>query len=270
MGDILSVYGPPFAVGALSVALVFVLGLWLVSLAIRDSSIVDIGWGLGCAALAWIYWTMAKGAEPRATLTLALATLWGARLGAYIGTRNWGAEDRRYARLRQHVTDQGKNYALYSLRMVFAYQGAAMLIVTLPFLVAIVSPAPKGLGLLGWIATAVILAGIVVETIADRQMAAFRAGPRQPGEVMDKGLWRYSRHPNYFGEMLAQWGFFLMACDVGPIGLATFVGPLLLSYFIIGPLGAALLERRLLKKNPGYAAYVERTSAFVPWPPKSS
>ena len=99
-------------------------------------------------------------------------------------------------------------------------------------------------------------------------MSRFRRERSRPGLVMDKGLWRYSRHPNYFGEMVIQWGFFVMACDVGLAGYLTIAGPLVLSYGIIGPLGAKLLERRLNKKNPGYEDYVRRTSAFVPWPPK--
>ena len=130
----------------------FVIGLWLASIALKDSSIVDIFWGLGCAATAWIFYWKGAGAEPRATLTLILATLWGGRLGLYIGARNWGGEDRRYARLRQHITDQGRNYVLYSLRAVFLFQGIAMVICTLPLLVAIATPGDGRLGILGGIA----------------------------------------------------------------------------------------------------------------------
>src|SRR5205085_1874558 len=175
------------------------------------------------------YWTSA-GAEPRGAVTLILATLWGLRLGLYIGARNWGGEDRRYARLRQHITDQGRNYVLYSLRAVFLYQGVAMVICTLPLLIAIVTPTNGQLGLLGTIAAAIIAIGILIETVADWQMAHFRRSRTQQGEVMDRGLWRYSRHPNYFGEMLVQWGFFLMACSAGAIGIATILAPALLSY----------------------------------------
>ncbi len=270
MAQLWNIYGQAFLHGVIFVSVFFVLGLWAVSLVLKDSSIVDIFWGLGCAAMAWVFWLTAKGAEPRATLALVFATIWGVRLGLYIGWRNWGAEDRRYARLRKHITDQGRNYATYSLRAVFLMQGAAMVIVTLPLLAAIVSPAPAGLGPLAWIAAAMLAAGIAIETAADWQMSRFRSGPRAQGAVMDRGLWRYSRHPNYFGEMLAQWGFFLLACDAGLIGVATIIAPLLLSYLITGPMGAALLERRLGKKNPGYEDYVRRTSAFIPWPPRQA
>ncbi len=250
----------------LFVLLFFVGGLWIASIVMKDSSIVDIFWGPGCAAVAWVYYLTA-GSHPRAILAIIVVTWWGMRLGNYIGRRNHGAEDARYARLRRHVTDQGRNYTLYSLRAVFIYQGLAMLVCTLPLLFAIATPSTT-IGPLAWIGAAVSLAGLLIETIADQQMSDFRNGPRTRGEVMDRGLWHYSRHPNYFGEMLVQWGFFLVALDTGPLAALSIVAPALLSYLIMGPMGAALLERRLVKKNPGYADYVARTSAFLPMPPK--
>ncbi len=266
----LSLYGPALTNSALFILGFFVLTVWLVSIALRDSSIVDIFWGLGSAAVAWVVWLSAGAGTTRSVLMLVAVTLWGVRLGVYIGMRNWGSEDRRYARLRQHVTSQGKSYTLYSLRAVFATQGFFMWVCTLPAVVAISSPAPAELGVLAWIGVGLWVVGLSVEAIADWQMARFRAARSQSGEVMDKGLWRYSRHPNYFGEMVVQWGFYLVACDVGLAGYVTIVAPLLLSYVIIGPLGANLLERRLGKKNPGYEDYIRRTSAFVPWPPKQA
>ena len=266
MLDQLSAFLPFLLRGAGFVLLFFVLGLWLVSVAMKDSSIVDVFWGPGCAAVGWVYYLSTAG-SPRATLALALVTIWGLRLGWYIGRRNWGAEDRRYARLRLHITGQGRNYTLYSLRAVFAYQGGVMVICTLPLLLAMATPS-AALGPAAWLGAAVSLAGLAIEIIADQQMSAFRAGPRAPGEVMDRGLWHYSRHPNYFGEMLVQWGLFLVALDTGPLALLAIIAPALLSYLIMGPMGAALLERRLVKKNPGYTAYIARTSAFVPLPPK--
>jgi steroid 5-alpha reductase family enzyme len=268
MADLWWVYGSPFIAGVIFVLAFFVIGLWLASIALKDSSIVDIFWGFGCAAMAWIFFLTSTGAEPRAVVTLILATLWGARLGVYIGARNWGGEDRRYARLRQHITDQGRSYVLYSLRAVFLFQGIAMVICTLPPLVAIATPGDGRLGLLGGLAAAVIAIGLVMEALADWQMAHFRRTRTTQGVVMDRGLWRYSRHPNYFGEMLVQWGFFLMACAATPLGIVTIIAPALLSYLITGPMGANLLERRLTKKNPDYEDYIRRTSAFVPWPPK--
>src|SRR4029079_19638938 len=142
-----------------------------VSIAMKDSSIVDIFWGIGCAITACIFYWKSAGAEPRATVTLALAILWGFRLGLYIGARNWGGEDRRYARLRQHITDQGRNYVLYSLRAVFLFQGVAMVICTRPSLVAIVTPTGGHLGPTGTAAAVVIAIGITIEAVADWQMA---------------------------------------------------------------------------------------------------
>ena len=268
MQAIWATYGEAFTNGVLFVAGFFMLTLWVASLILKDTSIVDVFWGLGCAAMAWIFFLTSPGAESRAMLTLALATAWGVRLGVYIGARNWGAEDPRYARLRRHITDQGKNYVWHSLRAIFLFQGGAMVVCTLPLLVAIVSPAPARLGPAALAGATLAAVGILIETAADWQMAHFRAHRTVPGEVMDRGLWRYSRHPNYFGEMLIQWGLFLLAVDVGPLGFFTIPAPLTLSYLIMGPMGANLLERRLGKKSPAYRAYLERTSPFIPWPPK--
>jgi steroid 5-alpha reductase family enzyme len=270
MDAIWTTYGAAFTHGALFVAGFFVLGLWLASIALKDTSIVDVFWGLGCAAMAWIFFLTSHAPGPRAVLTLAFATAWGLRLGGYIGARNWGAEDARYARLRRHISDQGKSYLWHSLRAVFLFQGGAMLLCTLPLLVAIVSPGPAKLGVSAWIGVGLLTVGLAMETAADWQMAHFRATRTVRGEVMDRGLWRYSRHPNYFGEMMVQWGFFLMAADTGMLGLATIVAPLALSYLIMGPMGANLLERRLGKKSADYQAYIRRTSPFIPWPPKAA
>ena len=265
-----STYGAAFTHGLMFVGGFFVLTLWLASIVLKDTSIVDVFWGLGCAAMAWIFFLTSAGSEPRAMITLGFATAWGVRLGLYIGSRNWGAEDARYARLRRHIAEQGKSYLWHSLRAIFAFQGGAMVVCTLPLLVAIVTPGRPQLGPLAWISMAMMAVGVVMETTADWQMAHFRAHRAVKGEVMDRGLWRYSRHPNYFAEMLVQWGFFLMALDAAwPLGLVTVIAPAALSYLIVGPMGANLLERRLGKKNAGYADYIRRTSAFVPWPPKA-
>jgi len=270
MDAIWTTYGAAFTHGLLFVGGFFVLTLWLASIVLKDTSIVDVFWGLGCAAMAWIFFLTGHGPGPRALLALGLATAWGVRLGGYIGARNWGAEDARYARLRRHIGDQGKSYLWHSLRAIFLFQGGAMVLCTLPLLVAIVSPAPASLGVAGWVGVGLACIGLALETAADWQMAHFRATRTARGEVMDRGLWRYSRHPNYFGEMMVQWGFFALAADTGLLGLATIPAPLALSYLIMGPMGANLLERRLGKKSADYQAYIRRTSAFVPWPPKAA
>ena len=143
-----------------------------------------------------------------------------------------------------------------------------MFVCTLSMVVAIASPVSGPPGAVFWIGLVLWAVGLSIESVADWQMAHFRQRRTEPGQVMDQGLWHYSRHPNYFGEMLVQWSLFLLACDAGLVGAVTVVAPLILSYLIIGPLGANLMERRLGKKNPGYESHVGRTSAFIPWPPK--
>ncbi len=244
----------------------FVLVLWPLSLRLRDASIVDIFWGPGCAAMAWIYYFSTPAAGTRALICVGLVTAWGLRLGLYIGRRNHAGEDPRYAAIRAEVGARGGNFALYSLRVVFIYQGLAMIACSLPSLFAIAGTAP-GLGMFGSVGASVALAGLVIETVADQQMSRFRATRRDRGEVMDRGLWRYSRHPNYFGEILVQWGIFLLAADTGPWALLAAIGPAILTYAIIGPMGAALLEKRL-GSNPAYDNYVRRTSLIILWPPR--
>lgn len=248
------------------VLVAFVLVLWPLSLRLRDASIVDIFWGPGCAAMAWIYYLVTPGTGPRALICLILATAWGLRLGLYIGHRNHAGEDPRYAAIRAEVTARDGNFALYSLRVVFIYQGLAMIAVTLPALFAIAGAAP-GLGAIGAIGAIVAASGLIIETIADQQMSHFRATRKDRSEVMDRGLWRYSRHPNYFGEILVQWGLFLLALDTGPWALVAAIGPAILTYAIIGPMGAALLEKNL-GTNPAYDDYVRRTSLIILWPPR--
>lgn len=267
MIDVMTVQAPLLLRSGGFALVAFVLVLWPLSLRLRDASIVDIFWGPGCAAMAWIYYLATPDPGPRALICLVLATAWGVRLGLYIGQRNHAVEDPRYAAIRAEVAARGGNFALYSLRVVFIYQGVAMLAVTLPALFAITGVAP-GLGLFGWLGAIVASAGLVIETIADQQMSRFRATRQDRGEVMDRGLWRFSRHPNYFGEILVQWGLFLLALDTGLWALIAALGPAILTYAIIGPMGAALLEKRL-GSNPAYDAYVRRTSLIILWPPRA-
>jgi len=269
MMQALSATWPALLASAIFIAVFFVAALWIISIQIKDSSIVDFCWSLTCAACAWIaYLASNHGMTPRVALVLAAVTIWGLRLGLYIARRNWGREDPRYARLRQKTQERGLNYTFYSLRAVFAFQGIVTWITVLPLVVAVAGPGPAEPGPLTWIGAAVWLIGFIIEATADAQMSSFRAHRTSPDQVMDRGLWRYSRHPNYFGEILVQLSYFLFACEIGAPALLTIVGPALLSYLIIGPMGANLLERRLGKKKPAYADYVRRTSAFIPWPPR--
>jgi steroid 5-alpha reductase family enzyme len=243
--------------------------LWLLGLAIKDSSIVDIWFAPCIAGAAIIGYFQGGGAESRRLLVMSLAIVWGARLGGYLLWRNWGREDPRYARLRKHLAEQGRNFAWHSLTRINLYQAAIVYVMLAPVAVAQVASAPAQLGLLAYAGAALSLTGVLFQGLADSQLARFRADASNANRVLDTGLWRYSRHPNYFGECCVWWGFWLIACE-HPWGFWTIVSPIIVTRSILGMMGKELLERRMLKKRPGYQDYVDRTSGFFPWPPKPS
>ena len=159
--------------------------VWVIGLAMKDSSIVDI-WFSPCLGIAAVIgWQIGGGAEDRSLLVMVLALLWSLRLGGYLLWRNWGKEDRRYARLRQHVESQGKSYALHSLIHVNIYQGITVVILAVPFVFAQVSAAPAALGVLAWLGSALVLSGVVFEGVADLQLTRFKADAANAGKVLD-------------------------------------------------------------------------------------
>lgn len=241
--------------------------VWVLSVAIKDSSIADIFWGLGFVVVVWFTWAISEGVEARRLLVAVLTTVWGVRLALYIGWRNWGAEDPRYARFRQHVESQGKNYAIHSLIHVYLLQGIFMCMTALVLIFAMAMDTPEQLGLLAWAGAALWLVGMFFETVGDAQLARFSADPANDGKILDRGLWRYTRHPNYFGEACVWVGFFLIAAE-NLLGLITIISPLTIIYAVAGPSGKALLERRMSKKRPDFEDYKRRTSGFFPMPPK--
>ncbi|GAB4148065.1 MAG: DUF1295 domain-containing protein [Sphingomonadales bacterium] len=243
--------------------------LWLVSLAIKDSSIVDMIWGPGLALVAWVGYVFGAGVPERKLLVAVLVTIWASRLAIYIIWRNWGAEDRRYARLRAHVEGQGKNFAWHSLTHIYLYQGLAMWVTSFTLQIAQTYQAPVDLGLLAYAGVALWAFGLLYESIADWQLAAFRRNPANAGKTMMSGLWRYSRHPNYFGEITVWIGLFLIACE-NWVGALTVFSPIFIAYNIIGPTGASIVERRMHKKRPDFAAYRERTNFIIPGPPRKA
>ena len=243
--------------------------LWLVGLAMRDSSLVDI-WFAPCVAVAAaIGWATASGAEPRRTLIAILTAVWALRLGGYLLWRNWGREDPRYARFRRHLEEQGRSFALHSLVRINLFQATIVFFALAPIEVAQVAREPQSLTLLADGGAALCLLGVAFQGIADLQLARFKADARNAGRVLDTGLWRYSRHPNYFGECCVWWGYWLIACE-HPWGLWTIFSPAYLTWSILGMMGKELVERRMLKKRPGYEEYVARTSGFFPWPPRAA
>jgi len=260
MSALLPVLGATLAATA---ALFF--ALWLVSLALRDASIVDVFWGLAFVGIAATAWAVTPAPSARATLALALVALWGGRLAAYLAWRNWGqGEDFRYQAMRRH---HGARFPWVSLYTVFGLQAALAWIVSLPVQAAIASPGPAGLGALDAVGVALFAIGLGFETVGDLQLARFKADPANRGKVMDRGLWAWTRHPNYFGDAVVWWGLFALACAT-PGGWITALGPALMTFLLLRVSGVALLERSIRKRRPDYEAYVRRTSAFFPRPPK--
>ncbi len=246
--------------------LTMMLVLWLGSVLLRDASLVDRLWGMGFVLLAWLYLQPAggfRGAPWLARLVVILVTIWGLRLSLYLTWRNWGqGEDYRYRAMR---AAQGGTFWWKSLFSVFVLQGILAWIISAPLLVAVSSriATPNsvwvGVGMACW------LTGFLFETVGDWQLARFKANPSNRGQVMDRGLWRYTRHPNYFGDAVVWWGYFCLAAAVG--GWWTAFGPALMTVLLMKVSGVALLEKTLQETKPQYRDYIRRTSAFVPrWP----
>jgi steroid 5-alpha reductase family enzyme len=238
---------------------------WLVSLVIRNVTVVDSLWGLGFVLIAWLTAGLADGYAGRRWLVALLATLWGLRLCAYLTWRNWGKrEDPRYASWRQA---SGDRFWIVSLFKVFWLQALFLWTISLVLQVPQMSVAPARFT--AWDAAGGIVwaVGFFFETAADMQLARFKADPQNKGRVMDRGLWRYSRHPNYFGECLIWWGLFLVALSV-PGSLWTVISPVIITLVLLKMTGVALTERTIVDTRPAYRDYQRRTSTFIPWFPK--
>lgn len=239
------------------------LAVWLASLPRRDASLIDRFWPVLIVAPGAVYAWQAAALSPRAALMLSLAGLWALRLAGYLTWRNWGhGEDRRYAAMRAR---HGPAFAWRSLVWVFGLQALLAWIVGAPLFAAATSSLPWS-GLDG-VGAALALFGIVYEAVADAQMARFRRDPAQRGQVMDRGLWAWSRHPNYFGEACVWWGLGLMALAAGAAW--ALVSPLLMTVLLLKVSGVSLLEQDIADRRPGYRDYVRRTRAFLPGPPRS-
>ncbi len=251
-----------------------VLALWLVSLRINDVSFVDSFWGAGMGLLAVVTWLRAgPGQGPLATLIMAMTAAWGFRLGIYL-LRRWRreGEDQRYVRILKKDREAGR-FALAALTKVWLGQAFLLTLVSSPAQVGILAAAGKpGLPPLALAGLALYLVGIFFEWVGDWQLARFKADPANAGRILDTGLWRYTRHPNYFGDCCAWWGIWLCCAAAGwTFALWTLPGPLFLTFTLTRWSGAALLEAGMKKKRGDkYADYIARTSGFIPWPPKRS
>lgn len=238
---------------------------WLVSLAVHDASIVDIIWGGGFVMVAVVSAVVGDGVGARRLLLAVLVGVWGLRLSGYLARRNLGhGEDYRYQAMRQKW---GVRFPLVSLFQVFLLQGVLMWTVSLPVQLAASPDHPSGLGPLAVVGGLLWLVGLGFEAVGDAQLARFKARPDSSGKVMDQGLWRYTRHPNYFGDFCVWWGLFLIAAETGPARFGI-IGPIVMSTLLMRVSGVAMLEKTIGKRRAGYADYIKRTSAFFPRPPK--
>lgn len=241
------------------------LALWLLSLKLKDASIVDIFWGVGFVLIVWLSYFVTDGYKPRKLLLCTLVTVWGLRLALHIGLRNRGqGEDYRYQAMRKK---HGDSFKWISLALVFGLQGLLMWIIALPLQLTQQTILPWRLTWLDGLAALVWLIGFLFETIGDWQLQRFKRDPANKGKVMNEGLWYYTRHPNYFGDATVWWGFWLFSLGVGE-GLLSLLSPLLMTFLLLKVTGAVLLEKSLTKTKPQYKAYVARTNAFLPWFPK--
>jgi steroid 5-alpha reductase family enzyme len=253
----------PVWVHALPVLLGIGVAGWLASLPLRNVSLVDSLWSLKFLAAGVVYAALSPAAGERRLLVLALLTLWALRLALHITWRNRGhGEDRRYQAIRAR---NQPGFQWKSLYLVFGLQAVLAWVISLPLASALSSPAP--LGTLDALAALLWLVGIVFEAGGDWQLTRFKSDPANAGRVMDRGLWRYTRHPNYFGDFCVWWAFGLFALATGAWwGLA---GPLLMSVMLLRVSGVTLLEKDIGERRPAYADYIRRTNAFFPGPPRS-
>lgn len=239
--------------------------LWFVSLLLTDASIVDIFWGTGFVITVWIYFLLTpQGFLPRKWLVSLLVTIWGIRLSLYILWRNWGkGEDFRYRKWRQEA---GEQWWWRSYIKVFLLQWMLLWIISIPLLAAQIPGNPAQFTPLDFIAILVWLIGFFFEFIGDWQLARFKADPINQGKIMQSGLWRYTRHPNYFGDAAQWWGYYLVAAAVG--AWWTIYSPILMTLLLVRVSGITMLEKSLKVEKPGYRDYIKSTSAFIPWFPK--
>ena len=239
--------------------------LWLISLFLKNSSIVDIFWGAGFVISAWLYPFLTPGGfTMHKLLLLTLVTIWGLRLTIYILMRNWRKpEDFRYQKWRQ---ESGKTWWIKSLFQVFLLQGGLMWVISTPLLAAQYYRVNLQFTWLDGLAILLWAIGFIFEAFGDAQLAKFRANSANRGKLLNTGVWHYTRHPNYFGDSAQWWAFYLLALAAG--GWWTIFSPILMTLFLIRVSGVALLEKTLANTKPGYREYMESTSAFLPWFPK--
>ena len=254
----------PASLSGLGTILLLALLTWVVATLHRDVSVVDSMWGIFIATGALEFSLSLPPSGPRGTWMLTLVAVWALRLSIYITWRNWGhSEDRRYQEIRKR---NQPNFAFKSLYLIFAVQAVLAWVISAPFLAGLAGTNP-----MNWLDTlgiALVLFGLLFEAVGDQQMARFKANPQNNEQVMDRGVWRFTRHPNYFGECCVWWGFWLMAlASAGLAGAWTVISPALMTLLLLKVSGVNLLEKDITERRPAYRDYITRTNAFVPgWP----
>ena len=248
------------------IILTCVILLWLISIPLRNVSIIDLFWGSGFVMVAWLSYFSARIEGKVCYLLPLLVTIWGLRLSLYLAKRNVGhGEDKRYAAMRQHA---GPKFVFTSLFSVFLLQGLIMWVISLPLQIGI----PRNPGVLNGLTIAGSLLwafGFLMEAVGDWQLARFKSNPENRGKVFDRGLWRYTRHPNYFGDCCQWWAFWILSISPGG-PYWTLISPLLMTGLLLIVSGVSLLEKDLSRSKPEYARYISRTSPFIPWPPRKT
>ncbi|XQE78786.1 DUF1295 domain-containing protein [Streptomyces microflavus] len=251
--------------GAAGAALAVMLITFAIALRKGVHRIVDVAWGIGFAAVALVSYGLSagEGDDTRRLVVAVLTVVWGLRLAVHIGRRGRGhGEDPRYEKMLAKAPGHPQ---LYALRKVYLLQGALVWLVSLPVQAAQYLTGP--LVWWAWAGAVLWAVGLAFEGIGDHQLARFKADPANKGKIMDRGLWSWTRHPNYFGDFLVWWGLFLFVCQAPGAAAATVVAPLVMSFLLTKGSGAALLERHMADR-PGFAEYVARTSGFFPRPPR--
>jgi len=237
---------------------------WLIHVPRKDAGVADSFWPLSFVAMTGVYAMTSPMTSERGMLVLFLVTLWAVRLSAFVTRRNLGQpEDRRYAALRAEF-DPG--FWWKSLYLVFSLQAVLSWIISLPLLTIMLGTSP--LGWLDYLALGLWLVGLFFEAVGDQQLADFRSRPENQGRVMDRGLWRFTRHPNYFGEACIWWAFYIFSVSAG--GWWTIVSPILVTWMLLRVSGVALMELDIAERRTGYRAYMNHTNAFIPGPRRST
>jgi len=239
--------------------------LWIISVIIKNVSIVDLFWGLGFVLTAGFYFLNTNGSETRKVILIILVAIWGLRLSVYLALRNIGkGEDFRYKQFRQNYGE--KRYWWISFFQTFLLQGVLMWLISAPLLGAQYYSSNNSPGIIDYAGIILWITGFCFEAGGDFQLARFKADPANKGKVMDKGFWRYTRHPNYFGDSAVWWGYGLLCLAAG--SYLPVIGSILMTALIVKVSGVVLLEKSLKEQKPQYKEYIEKTSPFLPWFPK--